>query len=185
MEKYSKLDEIKSKIFEFIMVNFSSTFSVVKESFSCRGSIRELANTVVFRAMIYSEVNADSIVNIIDQWIKSETSLTVGCITLNLDHRCPAMLNSFDETDCTNATTNADVISQSKNNDILLIAITAVVVIEALLILIAVVVICYKKTTCCKYMNTQSQWYALTLTLFFLYTMIQTMPYKNLCDRPR
>ena len=125
------------------------------------------------------------IVNIIDQWIKSETSLIIGQITLDLDHRCPAMLNSLDETDCTNATANTDVISQSKNNNILLNAITAVVVIEALLILIVAVVICYKKTTCCKYMNTQLQWYALTLMLLSLYTMIQTMPYKNLCDRPR
>ena len=60
MEKDRKFDDIKLKIFQVIMVNCSCTFSVVEESFSCRGSVRELANTVVFRAMIYSEVNAGS-----------------------------------------------------------------------------------------------------------------------------
>ena len=102
------MSDIKRRVTEEIAVKCSCKFTssnIIDDAFSCRGSQGEFKNTVVYRAMITLQVpasitDADGIVDVINDWIESKPSVTVNGLALAVDPNCPAMLDSFDSSDC-------------------------------------------------------------------------------------
>ena len=96
-------------------------------------------------------IDADHIVRIVSDWIKSEPSMTVNGIVLDVDPNCPAMLHSFDSNDCvsevTPGETNSSVSSsQSSSVGIIVGTIVAAVMTLILLLITAVVIVAYYKS---------------------------------------
>ena len=96
------MENIKQKCF--------CEFNIVNAAFSCRGSVGDFKDTVVYRAKVLSNISAEGIINKTDHWVKSETSITVDQVTLHVDPSCPSMLESFESRDCV-------VINQSSSSD--------------------------------------------------------------------
>ncbi|XP_065903558.1 uncharacterized protein [Dysidea avara] len=105
-----KLLDIKLFVMENIKQKCFCEFNIVNAAFSCRESVGDFKETVVYRAKVLSNTNAEDIVNGIDHWVKSETSITVDQVTLHVDPSCPSMLESFESRDCV-------VINQSSSSD--------------------------------------------------------------------
>jgi len=137
---------------EEITSRCSCTFNIESESFSCRGAQGDFENTVVFRGRVNVQasalnITADDVVNIIDDWVESSPSITVGLTTLDVDPRCPAMLVSTDSDDCVAVTEQPSSSSSSDSSSIGVIvgAILAVVVVILVIAIVVVVVLVYLK----------------------------------------
>ena len=127
--------------------------NIIEDSFSCRGSIGQFSNTVVYRANITLQVpssitDADDIVTIINQWVQTKPSVRVNGVTLDVDSGCPTMLDSFAADDCivppvqTNPPPSS---SSSPPYGIIIGAGVAVVVIILLLIIVIVIIVVYRR----------------------------------------
>ena len=126
-------------------LNFSN---IVGDTFSCRGSQGDFENTVVFRAMITlpvpaSATDADNIVDLINDWVQSNPSVTVDKVILEIDPDCPAMLESVTADDCASETPPPRQPSPSSSSSSSLpvgIIIGGVVAAVAVLLLIIIIV---------------------------------------------
>ena len=147
-DKEQKQSDIKRRITEEILMNCLCKFTnsnITDDAFSCRGSQGEFRNAVVYRAMITLQVpasitDADSIVNILSDWVESKPSVTVNGLALAVDPNCPAMLDSFDSSDCV-IPNQANPPSSSSSQSIGIIIGAIVVTVIAILLLITVIVI--------------------------------------------
>ena len=139
--KDEKLLDITEAVRKKIALHNSN---IVGEAFSCR---EELNGTVVYRAKIISNNSAEDIVNEIDNWVKSETSITVDQVVLHVDPDCPAALESFESKDCISIEQSNNQ-STSNNNLILILPIifAAVVLMVVTCIIVARIII----ATCTK-----------------------------------
>ena len=97
--------------------------NIMDDTFSCRGSQGEFRNTVVYRAMITLQVptsitDADNIVVVLSEWVKSQPSVRVNKVTLDIDSGCPTMLESFNSNDCETPSdgTNPSLSSSSSSS---------------------------------------------------------------------
>jgi len=144
VDKDVKFNEIKLGVIQPITPNCACSLDVTNETFSCRASVGEFHNTVVFRATILTDSNADNVVGIINNWVKTKPSLIVGQVILAIDPSCPALLDSTESNDCiitsqaSRSSTHTGAIAGGIGA-----ALTTVVVI--LIILIMLVVLCRKK----------------------------------------
>ena len=130
--------------------------NIIEDAFSCRGSQGEFSNTVVYRAMITLQVpdtmtDADDIVANINQWVQTEPSVIVNGITLALDSKCPAMLDSFDSNDCISETSSDQTNPSSSSSSPISIIIgagaaaAAVLIMILLLIVLVMIIVGYRK----------------------------------------
>ena len=134
--------------------------NIIEDSFSCRGSIGQFSNTVVYRAMITLQVpssitDADDIVATINKWVQTEPSVRVNGVTLDVDSGCPTMLDSFAADDCIvppvqtdpppSPSSSSSSSSSSPPYGIIIGAGVAVVVIILLLIIVIVIIVVYRR----------------------------------------
>ena len=155
--------DIKGRIAEEIAIRCLCEFNssnIIDDAFSCRGSLGEFRNTVVYRAMVTLQVpaltiDANNIVEIISDWVISEPSVTVVRIALAVDPDCPAMLDSFDSKDCVtegstdkiNPPSSSTSSTTSSSVGIIIGIAVAVVSVILLLIITIVMVIMYRRKT--------------------------------------
>ncbi|XP_065905337.1 hemicentin-1-like isoform X3 [Dysidea avara] len=143
-----KFDDIISQLMDEITSRCSCTFNIINETFSCRGSIGNFVDTVVFRARVSlqdSVITADDVVDDITNWVQSSPSISVAAVTLDVDPSCPAMLDSFNSADCVVVTTSS---SSSLPIGIIIGGATVGVVVVILIIIIIealIVVYCTRK----------------------------------------
>ena len=148
-----KQSDIKRRLTEEIMMNCLCKFTnsnITDDVFSCQGSQGEFEDTVVYRAMITLQVpasitDADSIVNILSDWVGSKPSVTVNGLALAVDPNCPTMLDSFDSSDCVipNRANPSSSSSTSTSVDTIVGAIVATVIAILLVISVIVIIIMY------------------------------------------
>ena len=155
-DKEQKQSDIKRRITEEIMRNCLCKFTnsnITDDAFSCRGSQGEFRNAVVYRAMITLQVpasitDADNIVNLLSDWVESKPSVAVNGLALAVDPNCPAMLDSFDSSDCV-VPNQANSPSSSSSQSVGIIvgaivwAIVATVIAILLLITVIMIIIMY------------------------------------------
>ena len=123
--------------------------NIIDDTFSCRGSQGEFRNTVVYRAMINLQVpasvtDADDIVNDINQWVQTMTSVGVNGVTLDIDSDCPTMLDSLTSDDCVIGVSPDQTNSPSSSSSspfAIIIGVSVAVVIIILLIIVVVTVV--------------------------------------------
>ena len=143
--------------------DFNSS-NIIEDAFSCRGSQGQFRNTVVYRAKITLQMpasisDADNIVNIISDWVMSEPSVRVNRITLDLDHGCTAVLDSFDSDDCiapdqtTPSSSSSSSSSSSPPVGIIVGAAVATVAILLLIIIIAIIIKYYRHKSSYRYVR--------------------------------
>ena len=134
------------------MIRCSCEFNssnIIDDTFSCRGSQGEFKNTVVYRATITLQVpvsvsDADSIVDVINEWVQSKPSVTVDKVILELDPNCPAMLDSVTSDDCVAEappTNQANQPSSSSSSSSMSIGIIAGAVAGVIIILLVIIII--------------------------------------------
>ena len=128
-----------------------TTSNIIDDAFSCRGSQGELKNTVVYRAMITLQMpalitDADGIVDVISDWVESKPSVTVNGLALAVDPKCPAMLDSFDSSDCVVPNqANPSSPSSSQSIGTIIAAVVATIIAVLLLVTVVVVIIIYHR----------------------------------------
>ena len=136
--------------------------TIIDDTFSCRGSQGDYEKTVVFRAKITLPVpvsvsDADSIVDIISEWVQSNPSVTVDKVILEIDPGCPAMLESVTSDDCVNETPPPRQSSPSSSSSsslpigIIIGAVAAGVIVLLIIIIIVGIVIYYRRKSTYRY----------------------------------
>ena len=120
--------------------------NIIDDIFSCQGSEGQHENSVVYRALINLQVlasiiDADNIVNIIDNWVQSEPSVIVNEFILSLDPGCPAMLDSVSSDDCVTEAPPPDHSDQSSSSSLSIGIIVGAAVAAAVIILLLIIII--------------------------------------------
>ena len=100
----------------------------------------------MFRAMItlsvpVSATDADNIVDLISDWIKSNPSVTVDKVILEIDPDRPAMLESVTADDCASETPPPRQSSPSSSSSSLPVGIIIGIVVAAVIVLLFIMII--------------------------------------------
>ena len=120
--------------------------NIVGDIISYWGSQGDFEKTVVFRAMItlsvpVSATDADNIVDLISDWIKSNPSVTVDKVILEIDPDRPAMLESVTADDCASETPPPRQSSPSSSSSSLPVGIIIGIVVAAVIVLLFIMII--------------------------------------------
>ena len=86
-----------------------------------------------------------NIINVISDWVESKPSVTVTGLALAVDRNCPAMLDSFDSSDCVVPNQDNPSSSSSQSVGAIIGAVVAAVVAVLLLVTLMVVIIMYHR----------------------------------------
>ena len=114
----------------------------------------------MFRAMItlpvpVSATDADNIVDVISNWVKSNPSVRVDEVILDIDPDCPAMLESVTADDCASETPPPRQSSPSSSSSssslpvgiIIGIVVAAVIVLLFIMIIVGIVIYGRRKSS--------------------------------------
>ena len=130
--------------------------NIIDDTFSCRGSQGDYEKTVAFRAKITLPVpasisDADSIVDIISEWVQSNPSVTADKVLLEIDAGCPAMLESVTSDDCVNETPPPRQSSSPSSSSLPIGIIIGAVVAAVIVLLIVGIVMYYRQKSTHRY----------------------------------
>lgn len=136
MEITQKLTIFTEELTNYIRSECECSFpniNIYRPIFKC---FANSPNHVTFRAYIilFSDFTVDYTVDIVEEWVKSQTSVTILGEAVRIDNKCPVVISTLDDPEC-----SQDAASTLISLIIIIGSISATVVVVVLVIILIVV----------------------------------------------
>lgn len=138
MEITQKLTLFTEELTNYIRSECECSFpniNIYRPIFKC---FANSPNHVTFRAYIipFSDFTVDYTVDIVEEWVKSQTSVTILGEALRIGNKCPVVISTLDDPEC-----SQDAASTLTSSSLIIIigSISAIVVVVVLVIILILV----------------------------------------------